>query len=184
MKNNLREMLFGKTAGNVALLILVVLGGYFFAYREARFFRIPSSSMEPTLYPVDQIVTMSESKYTRGSIVVLREPKSAGEYFVKRIVGIAGDRIEVHRGALFLNGEYASEPYLAEPMQYEILKAAVVPEGQVFVLGDNRNNSADSHDALETFSTDIIVGRVRFIYYPYERFGTVATYPLTNSLGQ
>ncbi len=184
MREGMRKVFLGKTAGNIAILIFALAGVYFFAYREARFFRIPSSSMEPTLFPVDMIVTMADDSYRRGDIVVLRETSNPGDYFVKRIVAVGGDRVAVYRGALQLNGEYASEPYIAEPMAYEITKPVLVPEGTVFVLGDNRNNSFDSHDALECFSVDMIVGRVRFLYYPYDRLGPVSSYPLTNRLGQ
>lgn len=184
MGKSLREILFGKTAGNVAILMLALVGVYFFLFRETRFFRIPSSSMEPTLFPVDMIVTMSEPIYRRGDIVVLREPEARDDYFVKRIVGVAGDEVSVSHGVLEINGEYASEPYIAEPIGYEMLPPVLVPEGHVFVLGDNRNNSSDSHDEGESFSTDIIVGRVRYIYYPYDRFGPVPSYPLINRLGQ
>ena len=184
MAGRFHAFFHGKSAGNIVLLLLVVFGLYFFVYREARFFRIPSSSMEPTLFPVDMIVTMSEPIYHRGDIVVLRESDVPGEYFVKRIVGVGGDRIFVANGALNINGEYASEPYIAEPIAYVITKPVEVPDGKVFVLGDNRNNSSDSHDEGESFPTDMIMGRVRFLYYPYDRFGPVASYPLTNRLGQ
>ena len=176
----LRKLLHGKTAGNIAVLILALIGAYFFLYREMRFFRIPSTSMEPTLHPVDQIVTLAEGTYHRGDIVVLRETDGSGDYFVKRIVGIPGDKITIMGGVLNINGSYASEPYIAEPINYEIREPVEVPAGSVFVLGDNRNNSSDSHDALESFSTDIIVGRVRYIYYPYGRMGGVPSYPLTS----
>lgn len=184
MEKRFRQILFGKTAGNIAVGILALAAVYVFFYREARFFRIPSSSMEPTLLPVDQIVTLSEESYDRGEIVVLREAESPDDFFVKRIVGVAGDEITVHQGALHINGKYASEPYIAEPMAYEIRNPVNVPPDQVFVLGDNRNNSSDSHDALESFPTDMIVGRVRYIYYPYSRFGSVLAYPLTNYAGK
>jgi signal peptidase I len=184
MAARIREILHGKAAGNVVLLFLVLAGAYFFLAREARFFRIPSSSMEATLFPVDHIVTMADGTYGRGDIVVLRESEHPSDFFVKRIVGVGGDAISVRMGALHVNGEYASEPYIMESMEYEISAPVVVPEEHVFVLGDNRNNSSDSHDALETFPVDMIVGRVRFIYYPYDRFGTVSPFPLTNRLGQ
>ena len=184
MGGSLRKIFLSKTAGNIALLLIALLGVYFFVYREGRFFRIPSASMEPTLFPVDMIVTMADDSYKRGDIVVLREPSNPSEYFVKRIVAVAGDRVAVHQGALHLNEEYASEPYIMEPMAYEIRKPVLVPMDQVFVLGDNRNNSDDSHVNSECFPVDIIVGRVRFIYYPYDRLGPVSSYPLLNRLGQ
>jgi len=172
-----------RRVGNVAVILFFLLGAYFFGYRHMRFFRVPSSSMEPTLHRVDQIVTLAYSDYHRGDIVVVKDPEEAGSYLVKRIVGVAGDRLSFQRGALFLNGEYASEPYLLEPIGYQILNPVLIPPGRVFLLGDNRNNSSDSHDNLETFPTDDIVGRAIFIYYPYDRWGSLRSYPLTNRLG-
>ncbi len=184
MWDHVRAVFVGKAVGNVAVGILLIGAVYVFGFREARFFRIPSSSMEPTLLPVDQIMTMAEDSYERGEIVVLREPDGSGGYFVKRIVGVGGDEISILRGALHINGEYASEPYIAEPMQYEMPTSVRVPEDHVFVLGDNRNNSLDSHDAGESYPTSLIVGRVRYIYFPYDRLGSIGSYPLTNHLGQ
>lgn len=164
--------------GLLAVLILLYGLLYLFAWRELRFFLVPSSSMEPTLQRGDYIVTMNHSSYQRGDIIVIIDPQS-GEYLVKRIAGLPGDRITVQGGALFLNGKYASEPYIAEPMKYEITDPVTVPPDQVFLLGDNRNNSDDGHTSRQCDLMNKIVGKVRFIYYPYTRFGLVHSYPLT-----
>ncbi|MBL7645095.1 MAG: signal peptidase I [Candidatus Hydrogenedentes bacterium] len=180
----LRLLLSSKRVGNVFVVIFLLLCVYFFGYRHVRFFRVPSGSMEPTLQPVDQLVTIAESSYGRGDIVVLRDPAEPGAYLVKRIVGVGGDAISVQLGALQINGEYASEPYLLEPPLYQVMPPVSVPEDHVFILGDNRNNSMDSHDEGECFPVSLIVGRAIFIYFPYERWGKVSSYPLTNRLGE
>lgn len=179
----LRAFLTSKKAGNVVVVIFLLLCVYLFGYRHVRFFRVPSGSMEPTLQPVDQLVTIAESSYQRGDIVVLRDPAEPGSYLVKRIVGLGGDSISIQRGALFINGEFASEPYLVEPPFYQLMPPVTVPEGQMFILGDNRNNSEDSHDRGECFPTSLIVGRVIYIYFPYDRWMQVKSYPLENRLG-
>jgi signal peptidase I len=71
-----------------------------------------------------------------------------------------------------------------EPPFYQVVPPVSVPEDQVFILGDNRNNSMDSHDEGECFSESLIVGRAIFIYFPYDRWGAVSSYPLTNRLGE
>lgn len=184
MLDGLRSVLTSKRVGNVVVSIFLLLCVYLFAYRHVRFFRVPSGSMEPTLRPVDQLVTIGESEYHRGDIVVLHDPEAPGDYLVKRIVGMSGDAVSVQRGALYINGEFASEPYLVESPYYQVMPPVTVPEGHVFLLGDNRNNSSDSHDKGECFPVNLIVGKVIYIYFPYERWGTVSSYPLTNRLGQ
>lgn len=181
--NALRAVLTSKKAGNAVVIVFLLMCVYFFGYRHVRFFRVPSGSMEPTLMPVDQLVTIAGPNYRRGDIVVLRDPAEAGAYLVKRIVGVGGDAISVERGALFVDGEYASEPYLVAPPFYQIEPPVIVPEDHIFILGDNRNNSEDSHDRGESYPESLIIGRVIFIYFPYDRWGTVSSYPLVNRLG-
>lgn len=181
--DGLRAFLTSKKAGNAVVILFLLLCVYLFGYRHVRFFRVPSGSMEPTLRPVDQFVTIAEKSYRRGDIVVLRDPAEAGAYLVKRIVGVGDDAIGIERGALFINNEYASEPYLVQPPYYQIDPPVKVPEDHIFILGDNRNNSEDSHDHGESYPLSLVVGRVIFIYFPYERWGAVSSYPLVNRLG-
>lgn len=177
------QVLRSKRAGNFAVLCLGLLCVYLFLWREMRFFTVPSASMEPTLYPGDYLVTLNKTEYKRGDIVVFRD-MATSENLVKRIAGLPGDTLSVGAGALFINGDYASEPYIKEPMTYTIEKPVKVPEGKIFVLGDNRNESGDSSTNLETFPLDSIVGKVRYLYFPYARMGPVASYPLLNSKGE
>lgn len=172
--------LTGYHAGLVTILVLCLIGIYYFGFREMRFFIVPSDSMVPTLLREDQIMTLNETSYQRGDIVVAQDDEG---YVVKRIVGLPGDRVMVADGALFLNGKYASEPYILEPMEY-LMAPVVIPEGQVFLLGDNRNISDDDHLTRQARPMRDVVGKVRFIYYPYERLGPVVSYPLTNASGQ
>jgi signal peptidase I len=167
----------GKKGGEVLLLFLSLLGLYFFAYRRAQFFRVPSASMEPTLLIGDQMVTMKETAYGRGDIVVLTDPEDSKSFIVKRIAAVAGDTVFITGGALYVNGAYVSEPYTADPPNY-LMQPYTVPEGRVFLLGDNRNNSDDSHlwDEKSRPVSDI-AGKVRFIYYPYNRAGMLEGYP-------
>ncbi len=179
----IRKLLGSTQAAYVFILVAAVWLIYLFGFREMRFFMVPSSSMAPTLRSGDQILTLNEEHYRRGDIVVVLVPGEEG-YIVKRIVGLPGDTLSIHEGALFLNGEYASEPYIAEPMEYNVVPAVTVPEGEIYVLGDNRNISADSSLDLGTRPLSDVVGRVRYVYYPYARLGALPSYPLTNVSGE
>ena len=170
-------------------------------------FRVPTKSMIDALQPNDYIVAKPQDTYQRGDIVVLHDPLMAGAYLAKRIVGVPGDTISVNYGYLSVNGAYASEPYIREPINYA-LETIEVPEGDVLVLGDNRNESDDASRWLinpdtgeavdatnatsdivggerwkRTVPMDLIVGKVIFRYLPIARFGKVASFPLTNSEG-
>ncbi|MCH7959110.1 MAG: signal peptidase I [Candidatus Hydrogenedentes bacterium] len=181
-----------------ACLILI----YLLAFKGMRFFLVPSSSMEPTLVPPEYLITFEQEDYQRGDIVVLADPKMPEAYLVKRIVGVAGDTLSSRGGALFINGLYASEPYRAEPIDY-IMDGYLIEEGEIFVLGDNRNESVDSHNweadmpvaneaelrALliarpESVPRDSVVGKVRYVYLPFNRIRAVRSYSLTNLAGE
>jgi len=168
----------------VCCLILL----YFFLVRGMNFFLVPSGSMEPLLQEGDYILTLKASTYEPGDIVVFKDPEVKGEFLVKRIVAIAGDTVELIGGALHINGQYVSEPYVKEPLFFNY-PPYVVSSGCCFVLGDNRKFSEDS--SSETWnagewnchpgiSTDSIIGVVRRIYLPLNRSGPVKPFALTN----
>jgi signal peptidase I len=179
----MRKVSRGRMTYYTIILLVAPILIYLFTVREMRFFLVPSSSMEPTLAPGDYLLTLAKELYERGDIVVMVDPKDENSFIVKRIVGMPGDRLAIHGGALFINGKYASEPYLPEPMAIE-MKEKVVPEGGVFVMGDNRNRSEDSSQWEEALRIDDIVGIVKLRYLPLDRAGWVKGYPLVNSDGQ
>jgi signal peptidase I len=177
----------------VCILIVCLFLLYFLVIKDMRFFLVPSMSMEPALHPRDHILTLSEAAYERGDVVVVKDPTSRGDYVVKRIAGLEGDEIQIYGNALFINGGYASEPYMNEPINYDFPPhdpfstppPYVVPEGRVFLLGDNRNFSEDSSQwNPPSVAVSEIIGKVRYIYLPLERFGAVRSYPLTNVRGE
>jgi len=179
-RNKYVRMALGQPGGQAAILVLFLLVLYLFGYRHLRFFLVPSASMEPTLMTGDYIVTLNEDHYERGDIVVLRDPEDPGSYVVKRVVALGGDTVAMDGGALYVNGQYVSEPYVMNPAAYE-LESTKVPEGHALLLGDNRNNSEDSHLwRQKTQPVATIIGKVRFLYYPYDRAGRVRGYrPVT-----
>ena len=172
-KSRLWKTVLGPKGAQVFIILISIPLIYLFGLRGMRFFMVPSASMDPTLLRGDYIVTLSEGEYHRGDIVVLDDPEEEGSYIVKRIVGLGGDSVAVAGGSLFINELSIKEPYILEPPLY-FMPPVTVPPDSILVLGDNRNNSDDSHVWLEKAQPiSKIVGRVRFIYYPYARAGVL-----------
>ncbi len=162
----------------IIALILAFLLRTFVA--EPRY--IPSDSMIPTLQVGDRLVVDKLSYLfhapNRGDVVVFNPPDvpelsdiSKDNAFIKRVIGLPGQQVRVQQGQVYINNQPLKENYLAEPIRYE-LPSFVVPEGQVFVLGDNRNYSNDSH--VWGFLPKVnIIGRAFWRFFPFDRLGTI-----------
>lgn len=129
--------------------------------------RVIGSSMEPT-YHNGNIILVDKVFYKRGKpsyndIVVVKYHVSEGEdQIIKRIVGLPGDHIEMKDNQLYRNGKLLKEDYINEPMVNNDDFSYDIPEGKVFIMGDNRNNSVDSRIIGYIDFDDEIVGRVFF----------------------
>jgi signal peptidase I len=142
---------------------------------------IPSDSMEPTLLVGDRLVVEKVSYRIHppqfGDIVVFEPPQQFEQQFgflpdkafIKRVIGTAGDVIQVKNGVVYRNEQPLEEPYIAEPPAYPMPKVQV-PESHTFVMGDNRNNSNDSH-VWGFLPEQNIIGRAVFRFFPFNRIG-------------
>lgn len=129
-------------------------------------YRIDGNSMNPTLLNGEYLI-ISNFAYQlddpqRGDIIVFRHPNSELN-LIKRVIGLPGDMVDIQNGVVHVNGVALDEPYIQAPPTYS--SSWVVPEGQFFVLGDNRNNSSDSH-AWGFLPLDHILGKALLIYWP------------------
>jgi len=137
-------------------------------------FRIEGDSMEPNLHN-GEYVLIDKISYLlhppeRGDVVVFTPPNNERDY-IKRVIGLPGDTVEVKGGQVYVNGVVLDEPYL----QHVILRdesARIVEAGRYFVLGDNRNNSSDSR-SFGTITPQSIVGRAWLVYWPPSDWSTV-----------
>jgi signal peptidase I len=144
---------------------------------EARY--IPSGSMLPTLEIDDRLVVEKVSYYfnppERGDIVVfwppetLTPPGERRDAFIKRIIGLPGDVVEIRDGKVFVNEEPIEEDYIQEPPNYQ-WGPEEVPQGEYLVLGDNRNSSYDSH-SWGFVPEENIIGKALVRFWPPRRLG-------------
>ena len=148
-----------------------------------RLIGVDGSSMVPTLHDGDKLVLQSLG-YTpaQGDVVVLNKHFDAAQApIVKRVIAVGGQTVDIDyaAGTVTVDGVKLSEPYIKEPMQQPFdsrmgNEHVVVPEGSVFVMGDNRNNSSDSRFLeLGTVDERYVIGRAFFVTLPFGHFGTI-----------
>ncbi len=153
-----------------ALVIVLVINMFL-----AQATRVEGQSMEPNLHDNQRLIIEKVSYYVhpprRGDIIVLKLPNHRSDALIKRVIGLPGETVEIRDGVVLINGEPLDEPYLNQST-YQGMPPRVVPEGQVFVLGDNRGFSNDSRSfGFVPFSD--IVGRAWFRYWPLSEIGPV-----------
>lgn len=144
---------------------------------------IPSDSMVPTLNIGDRLVVEKVSyrfkEPTNGDIIVFEPPDilqqqgySKDQAFIKRIIGLPGQTLDIKNGRVFIGDRPLEEDYIAELPDYFWQGPVTIPEDQYFVMGDNRNNSNDSH-IWGFLPKENIIGRAVFRFWPFERIGLV-----------
>lgn len=131
---------------------------------------VPTASMESTIMTDDRLMGFRLSYLMdnpeRGDIIIFRYPDDESILFIKRIIGMPGETVEIKDGITFVNGKKLEEPYLQVEQLGEFGPYSV-PQGCYFVMGDNRNNSRDSRYWNNTFvERDQIVGKAIFRYFP------------------
>ncbi|MCR4430888.1 MAG: signal peptidase I [Tepidanaerobacteraceae bacterium] len=153
-----------------ALVLALAIRGYIFEPMM-----VPTGSMIHTIEIGDRILVNKFiyrfEPLKRGDIVVFKYPDDPSQTFVKRLIGVGGDVIEIKNGVLYRNNVAVQEPYLKEPMVGNFGPYRV-PEGYYFMMGDNRNNSKDSRFWVNKFvPRKLIVGKATYRIWPLDRIG-------------
>jgi len=129
--------------------------------------RVDGFSMRPTLEDGEFVLVnrlaYRFADYQRGDIIVFKHPGAPPQDLIKRIIGLPGDTVVIANGKVTVNGHVLNEPYIADAPDYS--GEWVVPEDSLFVLGDNRNNSSDSH-SWNFLPMENVIGRAVLIYWP------------------
>jgi signal peptidase I len=141
--------------------------------------RVDGFSMVPTLQD-GEYVFVSKVSYKlgdpqHGDIIVFRYPGEPPQDLIKRIIGLPGDSIRVSGSMVYVNGEALVEPYIAASPLYQ--GNWQVPPGNLFVLGDNRNDSSDSH-SWGLLPIENIIGKALLIYWPPQEWKTISHYSI------
>lgn len=136
--------------------------------------RVDGYSMVPTFQGGEFIIvskmTYKFGELSRGDILVFHQPRDPDQDYIKRVIGLPGETVWVNNGQVLIDGQVLDEPYIHEAPRYT--GSWVVPEGMVFVLGDNRNNSSDSH-SWGPLSMNNVIGRAVFVYWPFSSLGKI-----------
>ena len=160
----------------ISIAIAVALA-LFIRYFIVELYLVEGPSMRPTLVHSERLVVNKFIYYfrtpLRGEILVFRYPRDPSRDFIKRVIGVPGDTMEVREGQVYRNGELLKEPYILE-MTRGSFPATKVPEGHLFVMGDNRNNSEDSRSRAVGFvPNEMVKGKAILVFWPPSEFKTL-----------
>ncbi|MDP4550639.1 signal peptidase I [Alkalihalobacillus macyae] len=142
---------------------------------------VEGASMDPTLHDGDRLLVNKFISYVqeepaRGDIIIIKDVE-ADKHYVKRVIGLPGDTVEMKQDKLLVNGEELYEPYLssnrsdAETMGMHLTEdfgPVNVPDDQLFVMGDNRLRSMDSRNGLGKIELDEVVGKAEVVWFPFK----------------
>lgn len=153
----------------LAVILAFIIHQFVFAQ-----FLVDGESMMPTMEHHERLIVnklvyrLHEPQH--GDIIVFQYPSDTSKDFIKRVIGLPGDTIEVRDHKVFRNGQELDEGYLGEPTN-GTYGPVQVPANRLFVMGDNRNNSKDSRDSMVGFVPyDLVVGRADLVFWPLNKF--------------
>ena len=171
MKANLRQILI------TIFLVLVIFLGMQFSLQS---YTVSGQSMEPSFVNGEWLL-MDKLSYhfsspKRGDVIIFQPPESSNEPYIKRIIGLPGENIEIYKGKIYIDGKELEETPDLPAIQYSsVVHSWEIPEGSYFVLGDNRTNSTDSR-SFGLVPKKNIRGKVWIRYWPPSEWGLSPSY--------
>jgi len=177
-----------KILREVGITILIAVVVFVCLRLTVQAYTVGMSSMEPNIQDGEWImvnkVCYRSSGPQRGEVIIFDPPFDSQRSFIKRVIGLPGETVEIKDGKVFINGILLEEEYIMAPPNYT-MAATEVPESEYFVLGDNRNTSNDSHYGW-TVPRDNIHGKAWVTYWPPSKLGVVKhySYPELNGAGE
>ena len=174
MKSLLREV----------FITLIIAGIIIVGFRNTlQTFGIFMSSMEPNFHEGQRLL-VNKAIYLfgdpqRGDVVIFHSPEQSGD-FIKRVIGVPGDTVEIKDSIVYVNDVKLDEPYIRTAPRYT-MEAIEIPNNYYFVLGDNRNNSNDSHRGW-LVPRENVIGKAWLSTWPPMHWGIIPDYPLSEQL--
>ena len=148
-------------------MVIAVIVALLFCNFVARPSRVIGESMQETCHDGDLMILWELNYHPqRGDIVVVNNHNPLNENLIKRVIAVGGDHVTVSQGMVTVNGKKLTEPYVKEKVWSGADADLTIPQGRVFLMGDNRNHSADSR-VIGPVSTSLIIGKVCVRFYPF-----------------
>jgi len=169
-----------RTLRDIGITILIAIAIFVSLRFTIQGYTVRYSCMLPNIEDGEWIMVNKASYFfsdpERGEVIVFWPPEDVdSEYpFIKRVIAQPGDTVEVKNGRVFINDIPLEEEYIREPPRYT-MPPETIPDGEYFVLGDNRNNANDSH-SWGTVPDDNVIGKAWFIYWPPDKWGILKHY--------
>lgn len=171
-KTKLREVFDWIISVTIAIVIALVIRTF-----VVELYKVDGQSMRPTLQNEERVVVnkflyhFEKPKF--GDVIVFEFPKDKSRNFIKRVIGIPGDTVEIKDSKVYVNDKILDEPYILSTTELGF-KKEVVPPNTVFVLGDNRNNSEDSRFQDVGFVPyELIKGKAEYIFWPLDKISKI-----------
>ena len=162
---------FTKKLIKILVVYFIILGIFYWVFSTVLMLvHIPSTSMEGTIMKGDILIAtrygIGEDEISRYDILIFKFPDNPDETYIKRVIGLPGETIEVKNGKVYADGIELDDSFIKEPMNRRGDGTYIVPEGCYFFLGDNRNHSLDSR-----FRKDVpagnIEGKAKYVIFPF-----------------
>jgi signal peptidase I len=167
-----------KILREVGITIIIAVAVFLLLRLTVQSYTVVMSSMEPNFHDGECImvnkVGYRSSGPQRGDVIIFNPPFTSPHPFIKRVIGLPGETVEIKNEKVFIDGIPLEEEYIMAPPNYT-MPATKVPENEYLVLGDNRNRSNDSHNDW-TVPQDNIIGRAWFTYWPPSKWRVVEHY--------
>lgn len=163
-------------AATLETAVIILMLFFSLVFRPAA---VIGNSMLPNFSGGDRVACVhSFSGYERGDVVIISHATRKDESVIKRVIAVGGDTVDIdfYKGTVSVNGQVLDEPYVGTPtnLSYDMTFPVTVPEGKLFVLGDNRNDSIDSRSTdIGFINENKVLGKVVFRFYPFNKIGII-----------